>query len=188
MNNRKKVHDVFARIWRMFNNVRKDNSDASWERCVNEAGMISKENPEPMYEKILLAVIKEAEEESKLQAPEEKAARYKAAAKAFNEAWGLYESLMDCLDVNAIAAYCHNNTNEMARKLAAAVYEAACGMRNTKGTFAETAYAFYEKYQDGIKAEALAEAEGIMVRYPEYTLQILNLYEGLKKTVAYKAA
>lgn len=185
MLNKEKAHEVFGEIWTMFNNVRRDNSDEGWSRCVEEADRIHLENPDNLYEKILLAVVDEAEAEAKVQDTDERHARYKAAANAYQAVWKLFERLLNCLDVNSVVAYNQQFTGAFATKLSSAVYEAACGGMKQKGSFAHDAYSFYEKFKNGISDEqtsdAYMQAECIIEMHPEYMLQMMDMYDDLRK-------
>lgn len=188
MSNIETVHAVFGTIWAMFNDVRKDNTDEGWAKCVSTSEIIVKKHPEKMFEKVILAVIEEAEAESKIEDNKEKNAKYREAAKAFSGAWRLYESLVKTLDINAMYTYCNDNPGKMANKLAAAVYEAACGEKYATGSFMKVAYDFYEEFKDGIPAsrtdEAYEKAERIIDAHPEHMLQMMEMYHDLKELAA----
>lgn len=182
MNN--KYHDIFKKMWKVFNDVRRDNTDEGWRKCAEAAESICKQN-DKMIEKIMLAVVAEAEDESKIEDLKEKSMRYREAAKAFTDAWTLYESLNESLNTNAINVYCKTNRGTFARKLSSAIYEDACDKHTVKGGFAKAAYSFYDKFKEGIsesnQSKAYEEMESVIEKYPSYVLQMMDMYSELSR-------
>ncbi len=188
MNN--ELHETFKKMWDIFNEVRKNNTDEGWAKCVEDSETICKNIRNKMIEKIMLALVAEAESESKIKNIEERTLLYRAAAKAYSEAWSLYESLDKTFDINTVHAYCENNNkSEFSKKLCTAIYENACGKKFKNGNFAKSLYGFYEKLKSGIACdEAYMEMESMIDIYPAYTLQIMDVYhEFQKKNSEYKS-
>lgn len=191
MFNKEEEHRIFGRAWSMFNTVRKNPTDEGWERCISEAHEISVSIPErkAFHEKLVLAIIEEAESEEKNK--KERAASYKKAGAAFQAAWKMFASFIDDSEqfkihgMKALAEYNAMYSGRFAKKLGTAVYEAACKENNCPGAFMNDASAFYQKFQKGIstedEAEAYAEAERIIDIHPEHTLQMMTMYTELRK-------
>lgn len=181
----KSMHEGFSAVWKMFNEVRKNDCDAGWDACVETAKKIMNEHPDKMFEKIILAVIEEAEAESKIKDKQKRNAQYRLSAKAFSSSWTLFESLMKTLDINTLHAYCVDNPGRLASKLSAAVYETACGAKNAQGSFMEDAFEFYQMFAKGItkenQKEAFKAAEMLVDAYPEHTLQVMSMLKDLKE-------
>lgn len=184
MLNKEEMHSILGEIWNMFNNVRKDQSDNGWARLVATANDIVKNHPEKVFEKIVLAVVKEAEDESKIKDRKERVQTYRNAAKAFTSAWSLYEDLSKCLDINSLHAYFNSNPGEFASKIGTALYEYACNVHITPGSFMSEAYTFYEEFCDGISKEniqnAYIKAEDIIKNHPAYMLHMMEMIRELK--------
>lgn len=66
MLNKKETHEVFGKVWKEFNKVRKNNTDDGWSECVKNVDELHSKYDNEFYEKIMLIVIKEADRESKL--------------------------------------------------------------------------------------------------------------------------
>lgn len=66
MLNKKEAHEVFGKVWKEFNKVRKNNTDDGWSECVKNVDELHSKYDNKFYEKIMLIVIKEADRESKL--------------------------------------------------------------------------------------------------------------------------
>lgn len=183
------AREVFKHCWAMFNAVRKDQSDVGWENCVSEANAINQLYNEELYEKIVLAVVEEAESEFKL--PEnEKCAAYHSAKKAFNEAWVLFKGIFISQADNKedlIKEYRTSNPGVFALKLSSSIYTAYCNMEE-EVSFLAVVYPFIDKFNKGIsdseKNTAYTMAENMIQLYPQYMCQILKLYSDLRKKAA----
>lgn len=175
---------AFGDSWKMFNEVRKNNTDEGWTKCIETAEKISEENTGEVYKKLLLAVVGEAERESKIKDEKSRNEVYRIAAKAFNEAWKLYESLERSFDIGKLHAYCMENSGRFASDLGAALYEFECEKRLSCGDFMKALYEFYKKYHDGITDdvahEAFKESEMLIEKHPGHALQMLEVFHELK--------
>lgn len=190
MLNKKETHEVFGKVWKEFNKVRKNNTDDGWSECVKNVDELHNKYDNEFYEKIILIVIKEADRESKL---DQNTARmeYKKAGKAFQEAWTMFEQFVDNIDsfetegMKVLAEYNKQNPCRFAAEFGSVIYEAVCKETKASGSFMNAAYSFYEKYKTGIDetnaGKALAEAEQIINAHPEYMLHMMNMYSDLAK-------
>ena len=187
--NKKEAHKVFGEVWKMFNTVRKNNTDDGWKACMDEANRIYAEYPSKFYEAVVLAVVAEAEREARLN-QSVRQNEYKNAGMAFQAAWKLFETFADdmgAFKVNGMKALSDFNakySGKFAEKMGSAVYETLCKAANDKGSFMTDAFAFYQEFHDGIsdkaEAEAYKKAENIIDIHPEHMLQMMNLYAGLR--------
>lgn len=186
-----KEHKFFGDCWRMFNAVRKDNSDAGWERCTATArALCEKKENKRFHEKIALAVIDEAEHEIGMDIKERQSA-YKKAGAVFQASWELFENFMTDIDafrntgMQQLTDFNALYDCQFATALSAAIYEVVCNYVHGEGDFMATAYRFYEKYKGGITVDmepkAYADAEDIVNSHPQYMLHMMGMYEDLKK-------
>lgn len=188
MFDKEKEHSFFGECWKMFNEIRKDNSDEGWEKCLATARSIS--GKERLHEKIILAVMDEAEVEASLDI-KERTLSYKKAGAAFQDAWKMFSYFLDKkasfpeICMKTLQEYHKTYDSKFASDLATAIYEAMCKEVNVCGAFMSDAFHFYVQYKDGItetqEAAASAEAENIINVYPEHTLQMMDMYAGLQK-------
>lgn len=182
-----KTHELFGKIWSVFNKIRKHNDDAGWSECVARANELHNDYDGKLYEKVILAVMSEADRECKLDNSREE---YKKAGKAFQDAWKMFEVFADNIDsfrengMNTLTEYLREHEGKFACDLGNAVYEAACNETNCEGSFMSVAYPFFEEYKDGISREqekmAYAKAEKIIRSHPEYMTHMMNMYSELK--------
>lgn len=192
MLNKKETHEVFGKVWKEFNKVRKNNTDDGWSECVKNVDELHNKYDNEFYEQIILIVIKEADRESKL---DQNTARmeYKKAGKAFQEAWTMFEQFVDNIDsfetdgMKVLEEYNKQNPCRFAAEFGSVIYEAVCKETKASGSFMNAAYSFYEKYKAGIDeanaGKALAEAEQIINAHPEYMLHMMNMYSDLKNKI-----
>lgn len=196
--NMTETYKSFARIWTMFNTLKKARfTDEAWAACVAEADEIGVNNSS-FIQHVICEVITEAERESKMP-PEERKNAYKAAAEAFNGAWTLLKTLIECDDrefsgagIRLLEAYeKKNGSTSFAVKMGTEVYKTACIEKNSTGSFFAEAMDFYDKYSGGISSvnetAAAVDAEKLLNRHPEYTLHVMEMVSGLKRLMG-KAA
>lgn len=192
MLDKKTEHGVFGKCWNMFNTVRKNPTDRGWETCVNEAHkiMVSVNGFEKFHEKLVLAVIEEAEFEEKCKDAQDKAAAYKDAGAAFQNAWEMFSRFIENPDkfkesgMDVLNEYNKAYKSRFAKKLSSAIYEVVCADNNFPGAFMNDAYTFYQEFQNGItpdmEADAYAKAEHVIDMHPEHMLQMMEMYADLK--------
>lgn len=198
MEKMEKIHALFGEVWGMFNGLRKTGySDEGWKAAVAKADELGKNSR--LLQEVVLAVIDEAEAEYK-SSPEDRKTAYKTAAAVFSGSWKLFEDLMNCPagekfsaeGIRLLADYLGKYPkNTFAGKLGNSVYRAACSCKKGDGNFVAAALGFYMKYQNGIDEKcrntAFAEAERILNVRPEYTLQMMELLNGLQKRAEEKS-
>ena len=56
MLNKKETHEVFGKVWKEFNKVRKNNTDDGWSECVKNVDELHSKYDNKYYEMIKLIV------------------------------------------------------------------------------------------------------------------------------------
>ena len=56
MLNKKETHEVFGKVWKEFNKVRKNNTDDGWSECVKNVDELHSKYDNKFYKKIMLIV------------------------------------------------------------------------------------------------------------------------------------
>ena len=186
---KKEAHKVFGEVWKMFNTVRKNDTDDGWKACMDEANRIHAEYPSEFYKTVVLAVVAEAEREARLN-PSDRQKEYKNAGTVFQAAWKMFVTFADDIEsfkasgMTALSDFNVKFSGKFAEKMGSAVYEALCRAANDKGSFMTDAFSVYQEFQGGIsdksEAEAYKKAENIINVHPEHMLQMMNLYADLR--------